>query len=145
MTPVDGGYVFDKAKYHDGSIEKMGLADEQSFVHTGLFIAWLVNNDLMSDFFNEESGPDILDLKHKIVSPSELYMNWDGVFVGDMLNETGFNFAMSYFDFDKGRYLRDYEKVFDVKGEDVFKVADTWDNYDKLRPAIDLAFKKWRS
>jgi hypothetical protein len=142
--PVDSNFVFDKAKFHDDSIQQLGLDEEQSFVHTGLFFAWLVNNGLTSDFFTEETGNEIELLKNRRISPSTIYMNWDGVLLGEMLNDKGFNFALSYFDFDKGTYLADYERVFNVTGDNIFTVNDTWDNYEKIKPAIDLAYEKWQ-
>lgn len=78
IKPVDSEYVFDKTKYHDNSIEQLGLDEEQAFVHTGLFFAWLVNNGLMSDFFCDETRDGIIELKDRKISPSTLYMNWDG-------------------------------------------------------------------
>ena len=141
--PVDNNYVFDKAKFHDGAVEQLGLDEEQSFVHTGLFFAWLINNGLMSDFFVDETGSMIQKLKDRKISPSTVYKNWDGVLIGDMLSDEGFNFSMSYFDFDKGTYIADYEKAFNVTGDKVFTVKDTWDNYDKIKPLIDAAYKKW--
>ena len=71
-------------------------------------------------------------------------MNWDGTLIGEMLNKEGFNFSMDYFDFDKGHYLKDYEKTFAVSEEAVFTIKDTWENYDKLKPILDLEFEKWR-
>jgi hypothetical protein len=143
--PIDNKYVFDKAKFHDNSVEQLGLGEEQSFVHTGLFFAWLVNNGLMSDFFIEETGRgEIEKLEDRKISPSTIYMNWDGVLIGEMLSNKGFNFAMSYFDFDKGRYLKDYEKVFNLTDENIFTVNDTWENYEKLKPTIDVAYENWK-
>jgi hypothetical protein len=141
---VDGKYVFDKAKFHADSVDQLGLDENQAFVHTGLFFAWLVNNGLMSDFFISETGNEIEKLKTRKLSPSELYMNWDGVLLGEMLSKEGFNFALSYFDFDKGSYMTDYERTFKLTSEQVFVVQDTWDNYDKLKPVIDKAYEKWR-
>lgn len=145
IKPVDSEYVFDKAKYHDNSIEQLGLDEEQAFVHTGLFFAWLVNNGLMSNFFCDETGDGIIELKDRKISPSTLYMSWDGVLSGEMLSEKGYNFALNYFDFKKGAYLTNYEYVFNVKDGQVFTVRDTWDNYDKIKPLIDEAYKEWCS
>ena len=94
VKPVDNNYVFDKAKFHDSTVEQLGLDEEQSFVHTGLFFAWLVNNGHMSDFFVDETGDEIEKLKERKISPSTIYINWDGVLLGEMLNDTGFNFAL---------------------------------------------------
>jgi hypothetical protein len=141
--PVDNKYVFDKAKFHDNSIEQLGLDEEQSFVHTGLFFAWLVDNGLMSDFFVNGTGNEIEKLRNRKISPSTIYMNWDGVLLGEILNDKGFNFALSYFDFDKGTYIKDYERVFNVTGDQFFTVKNSWDNYDKIKPMIDAAYKTW--
>jgi hypothetical protein len=143
--PVDNKYVFDKAKFHDNSIRQLGLDEVQAYVHTGLFFAWLVDNGLMSDFFIKETGSEVEKLKARKISPATIYRNWDGVLLGEMLSEKGFNFALSYFDFDKGTYMVDYEKVFNVTGDKVFTVKDTWDNYEKIKPVIDVVYKKWSS
>jgi hypothetical protein len=139
--PVENKYVFDKAKFHDDSVEQLGLDEEQSFVHTGLFFAWLVTNGLMSQFFIDETEGEIEKLKQRKISPSTLYMNWDGVLLGEMLSDAGYNFALSYFDFEKGTYMSDYEKTFNVNGDQVFTVKDTWDNFDKIRLVIDVAYQ----
>lgn len=143
--PIDNKYVFDKAKFHDNTIAQLGLNEEQSFVHTGLFFAWLVNHDLMSDFFVKESGDNIQKLKERKISPSSLYMEWDGVLLGEMLNEQGFNFALHYFDFDKGSYVKEYEGIFGLKRGQIFTVKDSWVNYEKIKPMIDAAYERWRT
>jgi len=145
LRDVDKKYVFDKAKYHDNSVAELGLSDVQSFVHTGLFLVWLVNNELMSDFFVSETGNEIENLKVRTSSPLGIYEYWDGVLIGEMLSRAGFNFALDYFDFEKGTYMKDYERVFSVTPERVFEVKGTWDNYDKLKPVIDAAYEKWRN
>lgn len=144
LKEVENKYVFDKAKYHSDSVDQLGLEEEQAFVHTGLFVAWLINHNLMSDFFMEETGGEIQQLKSRKISPSTMYMNWDGVFIGEMLNKEGFNFALSYFDFERGTYMQDYEKIFKVTGNQVFGIKDSWDNYDQLEPSINAAYERWR-
>ena len=146
LKNIDDSYVFDKADYHAESIEEWGFDDDQVFVHTGMFLAWLVSNNMMSDFFIKESEDESRKLKSREISPSELYMNWDGVLVGDMLNKEGFNFACDYFDFKKGAYLEDYAMVFwAISNLDIFNIKDTWENFDKLKPTIDSRYKKWKT
>jgi hypothetical protein len=79
---VDNKYVLDKAKFHDNSVEQLDLDEEQSFVHTGLFFAWLVNKGLMSDLFINETGREIEKLKERRIAPSTIYMNSDDVLPG---------------------------------------------------------------
>jgi hypothetical protein len=141
---VENNYVFDKAKYHADAVNDLGLEDEQAFVHTGLFMAWLIHHELMSDFFMLESGNEITQLTSRKQSPSSLYMNWDGVLIGEMLNTEGFNFSQAYFDFDHGTYMQDYERIFKVSGNQVFTIQDNWDNYDRLAPTIQAAYTRWK-
>lgn len=61
----------------------------------------------MSDFFIAEKGREIREMNDRGVSSSTIYMNWGGLLLGKMLDEDGFNFAMSHFDFDKGTYIAD--------------------------------------
>ena len=43
--------VYDKGKYHDGSIEEAGLPEKHADHHIVYFLRWLITNDLMSDEF----------------------------------------------------------------------------------------------
>jgi hypothetical protein len=47
-------YVYDKAKYHYGGNYPEDLPEEQAFVHTGIFLGWVIDNDLYSDEFRED-------------------------------------------------------------------------------------------
>ena len=53
--PFDNKYVFDKAKFHYDTVSNAGFDEDQTFVHTGFYFAWLVDNDLISDFCKSES------------------------------------------------------------------------------------------
>ncbi len=144
LKEVDKNYVFDKAKYHFDSINEAELNEEQAYVHTGLFFAWIIKNDLYSEFLLEESKDEVEQTKSEKISPSKLYMNWDGVFIGELLNKVGFNFTMDYFEFDKGKYVNDYEETLSSDNDpDIFRVKNNWENYHKLAKVIDNRFKKW--
>ena len=144
MKDVDNKYVFDKADYHFESVQEAGLEDDQAYVHSGLFLAWLIEKNLISEFLKEESRDDINKLKNREISPSQIYKDWDGVLIGELLNKEGYNFALHYFDFEKGRYLADYGTTFSIKDPDIFTVTDTWENYEKIKTVIDKAYKKWK-
>jgi hypothetical protein len=144
MKNVDSSYVFDKAKYHFDSINKSGLDEKQAYVHTGFFFTWLVLNKFTSDFFIEQSGNEIELLNARELAPSSIYMNWDGVLVGSLLNKDGYNFSLKYFDFDKGSYLKDYHRILCEDGGNIFGIQDTWENYDKISFAIDVAYNAWK-
>lgn len=143
LKEVDEGFVFDKAKYHFDSILAVELDEEQAYVHTGMFFAWIIKNDLYSEFLLEESQEEIELTKKEKISPSELYMNWDGVLIGELLNKIGYNFAAEYFDFENGEYVNDYELTLASNDPDIFRVKNNWESYHKIAKVITERFEKW--
>ncbi len=143
LITVDENFVFDKAKYHFDSIYEANLKKEQAYIHTGLFFAWIIKNDLYSEFLLKESPKEIERTKNEKTPPSGMYMNWDGVLTGDLLNQIGYNFSIDYFDFTNGEYATDYAETLCTDDPDIFRVKNSWENYHKIAKIIDEKFKKW--
>lgn len=136
-------YVYDKAEYHAEDENGGLLTDKQASVHTGLFVGWLLEHQLMSLKFIEESTVEIEQFLQKQMTGTDVYLAWDGALVSDMLSEEGNAFALAYFDFDEGDYLNDYEELFPTL-HSLYDVEDTWDNYEKLKKVIDERYKEWK-
>jgi hypothetical protein len=137
-------FVYDKAKYHyDGDFPE-DLPDEQAFVHTGLYLGWIIDRDLYSDFFREEDGEAIARFKAREITGPDVYEAWDGCLIEDMLSDEGNAFSRHYFDFERGRYLRDYEELLCPGLPSLFHVPNTWESYDHLKPRIDQRYAEWR-
>lgn len=145
LSEIDESYVFDKAKYHFDSIEEASLEQEQAYVHTGLFFAWIIKNELYSNFLKSESEEEINQTKKEEISPCELYMNWDGVFIGELLNKVGYHFTKDYFDFESGSYMTDYENLFCDEDTSIFGIANSWDNYHLIARVITQRFNEWKA
>lgn len=143
---MDKPIVYDKAKYHSESVENEGLPDGQEFVHTGFYLGWLIENDLLdrgfvAEFFEQE----VAEFKTRKLTGPEVYAGCDGALVNDMLNEEGNAFSQFYFDFQSGQFVADYQRAFSVSGgNDFFGVPDTWDNYAKIQEFVDRAYAKWK-
>jgi hypothetical protein len=137
--------VYDKAKYHYGGDFPEDLPDEQAFVHTGMYLGWIIDSDLYSEFFQDESASRIEQFKDRKMKGSEVYEFWDGVLVSDMLSDEGNQFSQYYFDFDRGAFLQDYEELLAAKLPSIFHVENTWDNYLLLKAHIDVVFEHWKS
>ncbi|MCU4804210.1 hypothetical protein P4V72_22855 [Bacillus thuringiensis] len=57
---------------------------------------------------------------------TQIYINWDGVLVDDMLNDEGNQFAMYYFNNkDEWKYIDDYSGIFTDDGETLYHVQVT--------------------
>jgi hypothetical protein len=137
--------VFDKAKWHYEGNFPGDLVETQAFVHTGMFLGWIIDHDLYSEEFADDFKNEIRRFKTRKMTGSRVYQTADGVFADDMLNEEGLAFTRFYFDFQKGKFLKDYEKLLAAGLPTTYHVQDTWDNYYRLKAQIDKRFNAWRS
>ena len=136
--------VFDKAKYHYEGDFPEDLDEKQGFVHTGMFLGWIIDTDLYSEDFADDFKSEIRKFKARKLTGSGVYASADGVFEEEMLNSEGLAFTKAYFDFDKGQYLTDYDKLLSGKLPTMYHVQDTWENYDHLKAQIDKRFAAWK-
>ena len=138
--------VYDKAKWHYGGEFPDDLDEFQGFVHTGMFLGWLVDNDLMSDQFKSDFEEEIEEFKKQELTGSQIFERCcDGVLMLEDISELGNRFALHYFDFDTGKYLADYEATLANSLPTMYHVADTWDNYKKLKVVLDKRFSEWKN
>jgi hypothetical protein len=135
--------VYDKAKYHDESIEQLGLPEEHAENHTAFFLRWLIDNGLMSDFFLQESV-EVLDCwRVGEATIHDVYRHWDSCLIEDMLSETGNAYAAEYFDFESGAYLADYAQLLQRDLPTEFHVVYDEANYQRLRVRLDSRYAQW--
>lgn len=138
-------YVYDKAKYHDESVSAAGLPDNHSCNHTVPILRWLIENNLVSDIFLTE-GKDALE-KYRLgdLSIQGLYDWWDRCLISDMLSDEGNEFAMKYFDFERGKYIGDYKAALQGDLPTEFHIQYTENNYQQLRAIIDRRYLEWKA
>ena len=72
----------------------------------------------------------------------------DGSFISNELNDEGNQFTKYYFDFAKGKYIKDYIKTLAKNLPNEYYVKESWENYDKIAKVIekryhDFKTKKW--
>lgn len=136
---------YDKAKYHYESVEKEGLDQSQSYIHSGFYLGWLIDNNLLDDEFVEDCESEIaLFIKREITAP-RLFELLDGVLSEHDLSEQGNAFSQSYFDFDTGNYLNDYHQFLSGGLASEFHVQDTWENYHIAAEFISKRYHHWLS
>ncbi len=141
---VEGPTVYDKAEYHyDGDFPK-GLPSKQAFVHTGMFVGWLIEHDMIAEGFLEETQ----GFKERKVTGPQVYKAWDGTLTSDVLTDEGNAFAGYYYNGAEGQdgpYFEDYEAVLVKALPDIYHVKDTWENYDTIKKKIDERYDSWRN
>ncbi len=138
-----GPQVYDKAKYHyDGDFPK-GLPRRQAFVHTGMFVGWLIEHDMIAeDFLDETQG-----FKERRLTGAQIYKAWDGCLTSDVLTDEGNAFSGYYYngpDGKGGAYFEDYEATLAGDLPSLYHVEDTWQNYDKIAAVTTRRFEEWK-
>ena len=106
-----------------------------------MFVAWAI----LGGLGGELAGDDLPPLQARSITPGRFFFDTcDGKFVDEMLNDEGNRFAEAYFNLDKGQYLHDYDSVLCAGVETAYQVADTWENFDKLKPMLDRRLDEFR-
>jgi len=141
MQPV----VYDKAKYHDETVEELGLPEEHAANHTVCFLRWMIEHAMVSSFFETEGGDILRAFRAGEASIHDVYDWWDRCLIDAMLSGEGNAFAQAYFDFERGNYLKDYAQVLQRSLPSEFHVAYTEENYQALRQVIDRRYAAWRA
>ena len=92
----------------------------------------------------EDMAENVEALKARSTTPGAFFLETcDGKFTDEDLNEEGNAFTPTYFDFEKGSYLDDYCEILGA-GTDIYHVADSWENFDLLKPVVDKRFAEWK-
>ena len=68
----------------------------------------------------------------------------DGKFTDEDLNDDGNAFTKGYFDFKTGKYLSDYCAAIGININKIYYAADTWKNFDRLKPILDKRYAEWK-
>jgi len=139
--------VFDKAKWHINKDFPKDLDQQQSYVHSGVYICWLIDNGLFEADFKAEHLESINKLMTRKITPSKFYIDQlDGVFDAEGLTQEAIEFTNDYFDFEKGKYINDYTETLDPDNNlpSLFHIADSWNNYDKMKPIINKRLAEWK-
>ena len=102
----------------------------------GAYIAWLVANDLMSDYQLKVCGADIAMVRMQAMTgPAFLTTVLEGEFKPSQLNDVGQSFSEHYF--MTGQYNDDYDSC-------RYYGDDEWHRFDELSPKISAAFRRWK-
>jgi hypothetical protein len=149
---------YDDASWHYGGDYPKDLPKENAATHIGMFLAWCINNDLISDELKKDAKEDVNNVKsHKMTGSEFLIKVCDGKFIDNDLSEIGQEFTNDYYENKSkfarkfGDYIGDFCNVFTEKAEKngfeyetLYHVEDTWENYDLMAQKIDECFAKWK-
>lgn len=133
---------YDNAKEHLNAEFPESLPMEQAYVHIGMYLGWVIDSGLYSEYFGEEASTEIFRFKRKEISCTILSEVWNGYLAFEFLNKSGNNFTLFYY--TSGLYRLDYEEVLGRELPSIYYVDDTWANYDKLKERINIRYQEWK-
>ena len=139
----DDSYVYDRATFHSKSVAEHGLPEEHAYHHTTFFMSWLIQNGLMSAWFEEEAKDELRRYRDGTLSINGLYVFWDCGLSTHMLSDQGNAFARAYFDFTTGQYLADYEACLHKTLPSEFHVPYTETNEVMIHKVISQRYQEW--
>ncbi|MEO5600725.1 MAG: hypothetical protein ABIR06_07350 [Cyclobacteriaceae bacterium] len=134
---------YDDAKHHFLGDFPDVLPIEQAYVHIGMYLGWVIENDLYSEYFKEEASCQIFRFRRKEISCTILSEIWNGYLDLKFLNTAGNSFTYHYY--GSGQYRNDYEEVLGKNLPSIYHVNDSWQNYDKIKTRINIRFNDWKN
>lgn len=136
---------YDDATWHSEGEFPADLDPDAGATHIGIFFAWMLLHDMASTDHAQIFSVQIEQLRKREISPGAYLLQvCDGKLTSDDLSEDGNAFARSYYDLQKGNYLRDYERYLAGVQLSTYHVPDSWDSYDKLTPVIEKRYETWK-
>jgi len=150
---------YDDASWHYEGDYPADLPDENAATHIGMFVAWCIASDLMSDEAKEDFAEDMAAVKARQMTGRDyLITNCDEKFYSGDLSEQGNQFAKDYYDGEKSKfvkkyaeYMQDYCDIFNEKAEkagfeyaSVYHVENSWENYELVAKMLDGRFAQWK-
>ena len=132
--------VYDKAEYHLLDKESRSQEGFNEYVYGGMYLGWIIDSGLHSPEYFKGNESLLEEFRARKVTVSELYGTAGEALVADMLNDKGSLFTAQYFE---SVYSQDYEEVL-APGELSYElVADTWENYARMRKRLDDRYRRW--
>jgi hypothetical protein len=134
--------IYDNAKSHFLGNFPDSLPIEQAYVHIGIYLGWIIETTLYSDYFEEEASNQIFRFKRREISCTILSEIWDGCLSHQYFNQHGNMFT--YYYYASGLYHNDYKEVLVNNLPSIYHVNDSWENYEKIKMRIDSRLQDWK-
>ncbi|MGF1638090.1 MAG: hypothetical protein ACFCUU_13515 [Cyclobacteriaceae bacterium] len=134
--------IYDLAKNHFLGDFPDSLPIERAYLHIGIYLGWIIDNNLYSEFFEEEASTEIFRFKNRNLGCIILAEIWDGSLTYDLFSTDG-NMFTSYY-YAGGLYKNDYMDILVKNHPTLYHVDDTWENFEKMSKRISLRYDDWR-
>lgn len=137
----------DRADWHYGGDFLEELQEENGGTHIGMYLTWIIENNLIGQMHIEDSKEGINAVKERRITGRDFLFDYcDGKFWEDDLSDQGLKFT-NYYYHDKagemGLFIEDYYDILASEYETIYHVPNTWENYDMFSVKISEAYNNW--
>ena len=133
--------IYDNAKQHFLGNFPENLPIEQAYVHIGMYLGWVIDMGLYSEYFEDEASNQIFRFKRREISCTILSEIWEGYLDHQYFNKPGNMFT--YYYYAGGLYHADYQQILVQSLPSIYHVNDSWDNYEKLKQRMSMRWQDW--
>lgn len=140
--------AIDRIDWHSDGDFPDDLPEENGGTHIGMYLAWIINNDLHGDPHRKDDSIKAVEkLKRREITGLDfLIEQCDMKFWQEDLNEHGQAFTEFYYANDQtAKYHFDYAEALANDLPTVYHVQNTWENYDRISKMIDKRYEDWKS
>ncbi|KAB8066823.1 DUF7832 domain-containing protein [Janthinobacterium violaceinigrum] len=151
--------AYDRIDWHSGENYPDDLPEENGGIPIGMFLAWLLNQDMASAFHRTDSPEELKRLARREMTGLQFLIDaCDGKLWEEDLNDQGNAFTVDYYDKKSafaqqhGSFLQDYCDVFNRHAAEhgfeypsVYHVQNTWEKFDLLKPTLDQRYGQWQA
>lgn len=134
--------IYDNAKTHFLGNFPANLPIEQAYVHIGIYLGWVIDRELYSEYFEDEASNQIFRFKRREISCTILSEIWDGYLGHELFKDKGNMFT--YYYYGGGLYHSDYQTHLVKKLPSLYHVVDSWDNYELMKTCMDMRYDDWK-
>ncbi|NJN24634.1 MAG: hypothetical protein HC819_00850 [Cyclobacteriaceae bacterium] len=135
--------VYDLAKNHFLGDFPSSLPIEKAYLHIGIYMGWIIENELFSDYFEDEASTEIYRFTRREIGCIILAEIWNGALSHELFNEEANLFT--YYYYAGGIFKKDYTEVLVKSHKTIYHVEDTWENFDKISKRMTERFNEWKS
>jgi len=139
---VQAATIYDQAKEHFLGKFPEDLPIEQAYLHIGMYMGWMIENELYSESFLDESEIQMFRFMRQEISCTVLSEIWDGHLGPEMFNDEGNAFSEHYY--LAGNYVEDYITTLCKDYPTMYHVVDSWENYNSMRAKLNERFAAWK-
>ena len=134
--------IYDNAKNHFLGNFPDNLPIEQAYVHIGIYLGWVIERELYSEYFEDEASTEIYRFNRRELSCTLLSEIWDGYLGYELFDKSGNMFT--YYYYGGGIYNKDYHDLLVVNLPSIYHVKDTWENFEVMCRKMDQRYKEWQ-